>query len=1118
MSDMRLWMENLGLDQYVQVLIDNDIDFQILSHLSDADLKELGLSLGHRRKLLLELSDKNAIVETATPFKSEDPATVSGAEVEVDRRQLTVLFCDLVGSTELSQKLDPEELRDVFRNYHDTVVRSITDQNGHVAKLLGDGVLAYFGWPSAQENQVEMAVRTGLNATSAVSQIMAAGEPLAARVGIATGQVVVGDMMSETVQERGAVSGETPNLASRLQGQAQPGETVIDYATQRLIKGSFELQDGGLCHLKGFAEPVKIWRVMSTIHLGSRFEAAHDGQLTSLVGREHEIGLVLDRWRSSRDGEGQVVLISGEAGIGKSHILSEFAARLDGSGHLTLKLQCSQHETNTAFQPVLAEIESSAAFQPSDALEVRVDKLHDYLSLVFNENDEAISLITTSLSLPNTRYAPLHMAPQRQKQRTVMALVERISLLSRKQPIVLLIEDIHWIDPSSLEVLDALVEQVRDLPVLIVMTHRPNFLPQWGAHSHVTAHSLNRLSRSDGKAISEQISGGKALPDVVLSRILQQTDGIPLFVEELTKTVLEAGFLEERADSYVLNGPLPDVAIPTTLHDSLMARLDRMAPVKRVIQAAACIGREFGASLLATALPMSAEELKVALDQLLAAQLIFRRGSMEDESYIFKHALVQDAAYASLLISARQSLHNRLAQALERTDDPDPLTLARHFSASGANERAANLYLTAGRRSLESSALLEAIGALDLGLQALGAILPSRKRDRMELDLRVILGVARMANFGWAHPSVAEALEPAFPLAKAFANPDALGSILWGLWVHFQTRTDFPRAHEWLSELKTVARVHKKSDLPLIYDMSAGCQYFWEADYSSALGHTDHLKSIYDPNKHTQIATLVNHDPLCFSQHWAGSLAEWITGYPDSSVERMEEAISHARKVGHPFNLVFALTAGATNLIYLGDTDRLLKYCDEASKVVAEEALGPFADHVCVMQWRGAAHNQREEFKIGHSLIKTGNEFWTMSGGRICTAMFRSWIALGLQGLGRINEASAIISDNIIHCRETGDCYMEPECLRIQGELELKTDNPGIEAAERLFREAISIAQTQGAKSWELRAAMSLARLLHSRDRRSDAANCLEPVLNWFIEGLETEDIQEARNLMAVLS
>jgi predicted ATPase len=394
----------------------------------------------------------------------------------------------------------------------------------------------------------------------------------------------------------------------------------------------------------------------------------------------------------------------------------------------------------------------------------------------------------------------------------------------------------------------------------------------------------------------------------------------------------------------------------------------------------------------------------------------------------------------------------------------------------------------------------------------------STERDRMELDLRVALGAARMANFGWAHPSVADALEPAFPLAKAFGDRDAIGLILWGLWVHYQTRTNFPRAHEWLAELEAMAQANQTSDLPLVYDMSAGCQYFWEADYTRALGHTDHLKTIYDEEQHSRITSLTNHDPLVFSQHWAGSLADWIRGYPDRSVERMDEALQLARKIGHPFNLVFALTAGATSLIYLNETDRFLEHCEEAETVATEEALGPFSEHVNVMQWRGGAYVQRGDYELGYTLAKKGNDFWTSSGGRICTAMFRGWVVLGLRGLGRCDEAIKVNLENIAHCRKTGDRYMEPECVRLQGELTLEAKPSDAEAAERLFKEAITIAQAHGAKSWELRAAMSLAELLRSRNRRDEAGACLEPVLNWFSEGLETEDLRQAKDLMAALA
>ena len=407
MNDLEAWLEKLGLGQHARVLAENDVDLDVVAHLSDDDLKELGLSLGHRRKLLAALHDE----------APERPDTSPGTEEDAERRQLTVMFCDLVGSTELSQKLDPEDLREVMRRYHDAVARTIAARQGHVAKLLGDGVLAYFGWPHAHEDQAEMAIRAALDAVAAVGGIEGAGESLAARAGIATGRVVIGDMIGAAGRERGAVAGETPNLAARLQGLARPGEVVIDAATRRLTGGSFKLEDGGEHRLKGFAEPVAVWRVTGAARTDSRFEAAHDAGLTGFVGREHEIGLLLDRWGRARSGECQVVLVSGEAGIGKSRILREFIERLAGDAYRILRYQCSPHEINAAFHPVIVEVEATAAFQPDDSVETRQDKLDDHLGTVFGDPGEAAPLIASLLSLPAGRYEPLDMAPQRRKQR-----------------------------------------------------------------------------------------------------------------------------------------------------------------------------------------------------------------------------------------------------------------------------------------------------------------------------------------------------------------------------------------------------------------------------------------------------------------------------------------------------------------------------------------------------------------------------------------------------------------------------------------------------------------------------------------------------------------------------
>ncbi|WP_108659911.1 AAA family ATPase [Acuticoccus kandeliae] len=1112
MAKLGEWLNTLGLERYADLLAENDVDYETLFLLKDEDFKELGLSLGHRRKLLAALAAERLpspeIAAKPTPAPEDEPSR--DAEREAERRQLTVLFCDLADSTALSESLDPEDLRTILGLYHDAVAATVKDNGGHVAKLLGDGVLAYFGWPEARENAAECAVRAGLAAVEAVRSIEAAGRTLAARVGIATGPVVVGDATSAATSERGAIAGATPNLAARLQSEAERGEVVIHHGTRRLIGSSFEMEAAGERALKGFAAPVAMWRVTGIARTESRFDALHGGTLTEFVGREHEIGLLNDRWRQARGGEGQIVLLSGEAGIGKSRILREVASGFASEDCTVLRLQCSPHEVNAAFAPAIAEIEATAGLSlEADPLD-RLAKLETHLAEMFEHVEEVAPLFAALLRLPTDRYEPVEMGPQRRKQQTVAFLAERVARLAAKTPVVILFEDVHWIDPSTLEALQALVPRVEVLPILIVVTHRPEFSNRWAGYGHVTAHSLGRLGRGDRRMIAERVARGKALPAELLERIVVQTDGVPLFVEELTKSVIEANLLEERGDRYVLTGPLPALGLPSTLHDSLMARLDRLAPVRGVIQAAACIGREFDADLLGAALAMARESLDHALAQLTDAQLIFPRGGADTDRYVFKHALVQDAAYGSLLSATRQNLHGKLAEALARQSDPDVLALARHRAEAGQHAEAARLYLDAGRRSLAVNALPEAVGALELGLVAAGALQPSADQERLALDLRVALGTARMACFGWAHPSVAEAFEPAFTLAASFGDEDAFVSILWGLWVHYQTRTDFPQAHSWLARLKTVASEMPQSDLPAVYDMSAGCQSFWEADYDRAVAHTDHLRDHYCGPRHSRLAALTNHDPLVFAQHWAGSLADWIRGHPDRSVARMDEAIDIARRVGHPFNLAFALTAGTTSLLYLDEIDRLLAFCDEAQAIVTDEALGPFSERVMVMQWRGGALVQRGEYETGHALLRRGNDFWNESGGRVCNAMFRSWIVRGLTGLGRVEEAAALNVLNIAHCRETGDRYMLPECLRLQGELALSSDVEESARAERLFREALDTAREHRARSWELRAATSLARLLIESGRKVEAVSCLEPVTNGFAGGATTRDLARA--------
>jgi class 3 adenylate cyclase len=678
---------------------------------------------------------------TTTPLPRTDSA---------ERRQLTVMFCDLVGSTALSARLDPEDLREVIGIYHRCCAGVTERAGGYVAKYMGDGVLAYFGYPRADEHDAERAVRAGLHLVDAVAGLdTAAGAPLHVRVGIGTGLVVVGDLIGEGAAREQAVVGETPNLAARLQALAAPSTVVIGPSTRRLTGGLFDYKDLGAVEIKGFAGPVPAWQVLRPSAVESRFEALRGSALTRLVGRDEEIDLLLRRWARAKAGDGQVVLISGEAGLGKSRIAAALAECLHAEPHLRLRYFCSPYHLDSALFPFIDQLGRAAEFARDDPPAARLEKLEALLALVAPP-DEDVALLADLMSLPASERHPLpNLSPQRKKERTLEALLRQLEGLVRRQPVVLVFEDAHWIDPTSRELLDLTVERVRSLPVLLIVTFRPEFLPPWTGQPQVSMVALNRLDRRDRTALVEQIAGGKTLPDKVIAQIVERADGVPLFVEELTKNILESGLLREEADRYVLDGALPPFAIPTTLHDSLMARLDRLASVRLVAQTGAAIGREFSYALLRVVSPLPEDELQTALVRLVDAELIFQRGAPPDSVYAFKHALVQDAAHSTLLRSSRQQLHARIAEALEgqfpELMDAQPELFAQHYAEAGLVAKSVACWGKAGHRSVTRSAMAEAAAQLQKGLDQLALLSDTPERQRQELEFRTALGAVSIA-------------------------------------------------------------------------------------------------------------------------------------------------------------------------------------------------------------------------------------------------------------------------------------------------------------------------------------------------------------------------------------
>jgi class 3 adenylate cyclase len=725
----------LGLGQYADAFEDNDIDELLLSQVDDQLLKDIGVKTGGHRLRLRKAIAEVALAESTADQAGPAPGSKESATtMEGERRQLTVMFCDMVGFTELASRLDPEVLQQIIRVYEDTCAAAITRYDGYVFQRLGDGIVAFFGYPLAHEGEAERAIRAALDIIDAFAglDVPDAGK-LQVRIGIATGLVVVSSV------EKGAV-GETMNLAARLQGIAEVNSIVVSERVQRLAGGSFLYQDLGTQNLKGIAHSSHAYAIVGVSEAASRFEAAAGEHLTPLVGRDLELGLLMDRWARAQDGEGQVVLLSGEPGIGKSRVLSALRDKLEGEGAMPMRFQCSPYYVNSAFWPSIDNFERTLKFARDESAESKLDKLEALLVDHYDRPISDVRFIASMLSIPcEERYGKITMTPEKYKDETLRALVDLTEVSARKQPSVLLFEDAHWADPTTLEVLDLMIDRVKDTPLLIVLTHRPEFQNRWADHGHVTGLNLSKLTRAQSSAMVSRVTNGKALPPELLEQILNKTDGVPLFVEELTKSILESGELKEQADRYDYTGTSHHVTIPATLRDSLMARLDRYAPVKEIAQIGAAIGREFSYELISAVAPLSKTQLDDGLTQLADSGLAFRRGTPPDAVYTFKHALVQDAAYDSLLKSRRQELHARIAKVIAehfpQTRDTEPEVLAHHLTAAGLNEAAIPLWQSAGELALKRMALTEAISHLDKGLGLIPSLPSSSQREELYISV-----------------------------------------------------------------------------------------------------------------------------------------------------------------------------------------------------------------------------------------------------------------------------------------------------------------------------------------------------------------------------------------------
>jgi class 3 adenylate cyclase/predicted ATPase len=1124
--DVGAWLRSLGLERYEAAFRDNEIDGAVLTSLTAEDLKDLGVGLvGHRRKLLDAIAALRVDVGAKPPPPDAAPVTDRTAKDTAERRQVTVMFSDLVGSTALAARMDPEDLREVIATYHKCAAEIVRGFGGFVSQYLGDGVLVYFGYPQAHEDDAERAVRAGLDLIAAVAGSKTRVS-LQTRVGIATGLVVVGDLADAGGSQERGIIGETPNLAARLQGVAEPNMLVIAEGTRKLLGNLFEFEDLGAKELKGIAGSVRVWAVLRASSVESRFEALHASGLTALVGREEEFEILLRRWSRAKSGEGQVVLLSGEAGIGKSRLTAALLERLAAERHTRLRYFCSPQHTDSALYPIIGQMERAAGLMHDDAAWVKLDKLAAVLAATSTSAEHA-ALFAAMLSLPNDgRYAAFdELTPEQRRQRTLEALMAQMETLACQNPVLTIFEDAHWADPTSLEVFGRVVDRIRNLRVLLIVTFRPDFQSPWVGQSRVTALTINRLTEREIDAMIDRVVGNKVLAANIRQDIIERTDGVPLFVEEMTKAVLEAES-EGEAHRTAATVPTSVQAVPASLYASLMARLDRLGPAKEIAQMGAVIGREFSHALLAAAVNKPQAQLTSALDRLVQSGLLFRQGVPPHATYLFKHALVQDTAYGTLLREARRALHALIADVLERQfveiAENQPELLARHYTEAGLMEKAAGFWGKAGHRSLARSALVEAIEQLMQGIDQIASlpVTPALRREQIRLQVAIITPLLHVK--GYAAPETKAAMErarllieQADALGEPVEDPLLLFSVLYGMFIANFNAFNGDEMRKLAGQFLAHAERQGATAPLMIGHRIMGLSLISTGNLVEGRAHYDRAIALYDPDAHRPLAMRFSIDGRVSILGFRAT-ALWFLGYPDAALADSAYALEDARQISQAGTSMFILNYACLVEILCGRYGPADALGEQLVTLGAEKGT-PFWKTIGIM-FRGCVLALVGRAADAIALIASGLTAYRSMGSTLMVPFYSCCLARAHADLGQFDDARRCIDEAITAVETAKEKWFEAEVYRIAGEIALKPPEPDAEKAEAYFERSLAVAREQQAKSWELCAAMSMARLWRNQGKRNQARELLAPVYGWFSEGFDTRDLKEAKGLLGMLA